>query len=252
MRFNELAISDMCRLVLSDGQRSALVYMKMDCGSVQQMTLDMKKIDVHAERVLVGSNEEVERVLITDILAGVKAVDQFPVGTIAVHKFGGYLSHREVEVVSYVTGHPDMRRVKHTGGTNDSTYPVDTSSLERCAQFREGDHVRSTSVWSEHLFEVVNEVRGDGWKYECRACVIEDGVIERVNLDSAVTFEEGQLVRVQFYHVFGLYGDDTSRWSRALWAKDAQEAEDVCREEPGDELEIAATLRINGTIDEQH
>jgi hypothetical protein len=137
---------------------------------------------------------------------------------------------------------------------NGERYPASTAYLSDTHQFEQGDVVRYGAGWSLRLYEVdTRDARSGEILYYLRPLnVDEDGNIASNSGEPLELRSESDIVAVKHYHVFGLYGDDTSRWSRALWAKDAQEAEDVCREELGDELEIAATLRINGTIDEQH
>jgi hypothetical protein len=155
-----------------------------------------------------------------------------------------------VTVVGMYAGLPQLRSVK-VGVRNP--FPVDISSLKPCPQFEVGDRVRTTGVWSMNLFEILTVSSEDGRvTYGCSQCKIdEDGLVSGWHDGTATTLDEDLLVRVEFWRVFGLNGVAQTRWYRGLWAKSAKEAEDQCTKEYS-ELDVAAVVRIDGSIVEQH
>lgn len=137
---------------------------------------------------------------------------------------------------------------------NNDRFPARMQDLTATPQFEQGDVVRYGAGWSLDLYEVdaVDHRRQELIYYVRRLSVGENGEIAS-GRDTTELRSESDLVPVKFYHVFGMMtGDNVYRWSRALWAKDAQEAEDECVNSVNGELDIAAVLRINGTIDEQY
>lgn len=186
-----------------------------------------------------------------------KAHDPFAIGRAAYYNPGRGSRALRVRIVGVVEGHA-MRRVKYeiAGYADGPSFPVDLDALQPCAQFVEGQIVRIGSDWSKNIASVDSVIeRGNEFSYRLTQLHLADDDSIREEGSLFVTdemppkireFDESGLVAVEFYHVYALR-DDGARWMRTLWAASQIEAEDECRREHED-LMIAATIRINGSI----